>query len=145
MEAGRRSGSLITANLANEQNRDVFVVPMNMASTLSTGITQLVNDGARAIADIEDVLNEYQLNLNITLKRTNYSTVSDKCLKRRISGLSKNAKIIYELLSKGEMHPNDMCYSSNFHITTVLEIIDELKSAKLIEEVPGRRFKKVVY
>jgi len=146
VEAGRKSGSLITANLANEQNRDVFVVPVNMSSSLSTGITQLVNDGAKAIADINDVLEEYRLNLGISLKTPKRFSNSDKCLKRRISGLSENAKIIYDLLgSNCEMHPNDMCYSANFHITTVLEIIWELKRAKLIEEVPGRRFKRIVY
>ena len=59
VEAGRRSGSLITANLANEQNRDVFVVAPPNGGEAATGNIALINDGAQVITSGADVLKEY--------------------------------------------------------------------------------------
>lgn len=59
IEAGEKSGSLITANLANEQNRDVFVLPVNKMSSVSGGALKLIRDGAQVVTCANDILNEY--------------------------------------------------------------------------------------
>lgn len=59
IEAGEKSGSLITANLANEQNRDVFVVPVNKMSPVAEGALRLIQDGASVVTCAEDILDEY--------------------------------------------------------------------------------------
>ncbi len=59
VEAGERSGALITANLALEQNRDVFAVPGDIASPYSKGPNALINQGAKAVTDFSEVLSEY--------------------------------------------------------------------------------------
>ena len=59
VEAGRKSGSLITADLANEQNRDVFVVAPPNGDEGSSGNVSLINDGAQMIKSGDDVLEEY--------------------------------------------------------------------------------------
>jgi DNA processing protein len=58
-EASRRSGSLITARLALEQNRDVFAVPASPAS-LNNAANRLIKDGAVLTESYLDVINEYK-------------------------------------------------------------------------------------
>lgn len=59
IEAGERSGSLITARLAMEQNRDVFAVPGDVFSTSFTGANKMIQDGAKPLFTAADVVGEY--------------------------------------------------------------------------------------
>ena len=60
IEAGERSGSLITARCALEQGRDVFAVPGDIVSSAYTGANRLIRDGAKPVLTAMDVLEEYQ-------------------------------------------------------------------------------------
>lgn len=59
IEAGLRSGALITARHAKEQNRDVFTLPGNITSRTSAGCNNLIHEGAAAILGAETILAEY--------------------------------------------------------------------------------------
>ena len=60
VEAPEKSGALITANLAAEQGRDVFVVPGNIDVPTCAGSNALLRDGATLVSSGWDVLSEYQ-------------------------------------------------------------------------------------
>lgn len=57
-EAPMNSGALITTSLALEQGRDVFAIPMNIFNTTGTGNNRLLQEGAKLIMRVEDVLDE---------------------------------------------------------------------------------------
>lgn len=60
VEAGEKSGTLTTAQHSLDQGRDVFAVPGNINSVYSKGTNSLIQDGAKLVMDIDDVLSEIQ-------------------------------------------------------------------------------------
>jgi DNA processing protein len=59
VEAAQRSGALITARMAAEQGREVFCVPGSIENPLAVGGHQLLQDGAKLVQTVEDVLDEF--------------------------------------------------------------------------------------
>lgn len=71
VEAGKKSGSLITARFALESNRDVFAIPGSIFSEVSTGTNELIAQGAQPIRCGNDILKA----LNISQEQTNKTIV----------------------------------------------------------------------
>lgn len=63
VEARRRSGSLITANLALNEGREVFAVPGSILSPLSEGTNELIKHGAKCVYSSKDILEESMMHL----------------------------------------------------------------------------------
>ncbi|MBE0430497.1 MAG: DNA-protecting protein DprA [Dehalococcoidia bacterium] len=74
VEAGEKSGALITAHQAVEQNREVFAVPGSILSPASQGTNRLIQEGAKLVRDYADVLQE--LNLTIVAQQAEFKEFS---------------------------------------------------------------------
>lgn len=76
VEAAARSGSLITAQLAAAQGREVFAIPGSIHSALAKGCHQLIREGAKLVESAADVLGELRLSPLATARATLAATVS---------------------------------------------------------------------
>ena len=61
IEAGKKSGAIITALNALNQNREVFALPGQTDSSKSIGTNRLIQQGARLVTNVDDILSEFQL------------------------------------------------------------------------------------
>jgi len=97
VEAGKKSGSLITASLARNYKRKLFVVPGPLTSINSEGIIQLIKEGANIVTSTEDILETYDRGKLIVLN--NSSGLPDVC------GLEK---VILENLQREPMSIDEL-------------------------------------
>ncbi|MBC7960969.1 MAG: DNA-protecting protein DprA [Vallitaleaceae bacterium] len=134
VEAALKSGSLITADSALEQGKDVFAVPGRIFDPLSEGTNQLIKMGAKSITCIEDVLEEY---MDLSEKTIGKETVLEKTL-------DQSEKEVYALISLDPIQLDTMCRSLKMNIDELQWILMKLELAGMIEQLPNKYFVKRV-
>ena len=138
VEAGEKSGSLITARKALEQNRDVFAVMGNITSPYSQGTNALIKDGAIPVTDYTDIINYYpQFHLTgepddmvqeIPKHKTDID-VGDEALK------------VYHAVTAESVHIDTITSACGLPVRVVLQALTELELEGLIKAEKGRMYR----
>lgn len=130
IESKIKGGSLITAEFALEENRDVFAVPGEIFSTFSQGCNELIkNSRAKLVTSPEDILSEYNL---IRDKKNEKEKINLNEEEKRILDAMSNSKNLDEILMETGMRASE-----------ALAILVDLEVKKLVLSLPGGRYKKI--
>ncbi len=131
IEAAEKSGSLITAYIALDQNREVFAVPGSIFSNQSIGTNRLIKQGARLVGEVEDILNELgeRYRLGISRGQTELEISLEEDEKRVLAELTDDARYIDDLA--------EAMRTTTFHI---LGTLLKLEMKGLIRQLPGKHF-----
>lgn len=155
VEAGEKSGSLITARCANEQGREVFAIPGSVLSTAYSGANKLIRDGAKAATCAADILEPYAamypdlLNLEAAYDKmpvipTKEESVQNKkpaVIKKECpSGLDRDTQAVYNLFGDESLHPDEICAISGLSPSKVISALMQLEMADLIEQTEGKNY-----
>ncbi|MFB1000514.1 MAG: DNA-processing protein DprA, partial [Colwellia sp.] len=135
VEATIKSGSLVTARCALEQNREVFAVPSTIHNLQAKGCHWLIKQGAKLVDNIADIVDEIELlpqsALNLT-SNIEKDPVLEKSQKQHLSNDSLLASVGYEIT------PVDIVISrSELPIDVVLTRLTILELKGLVATVPG--------
>jgi DNA processing protein len=130
VEAGERSGALITASCALDQNRSVFAVPGAPGFYGSRGTNALLKQGARLVESVDDVLEELAPQVMPPAR----STTPD------LSAEGENASEarLIDLLSTTPVHVDELCRSLDVTPREVLNMLFLLETRGLVRSLPGK-------
>lgn len=176
IEAGVKSGSLITANCALEQGKDVFAVPGDILRSSFDGTNHLIKNGAKPVFSAEDILSEYEylyadaLAANRRIKplsefeyvdyrkkggkqnkvatENKVENIKDQPEKRETKILSESeyssgAIKVYAVLNEEPLHIDDIVRNTQLKMNEVLSSLTELELTGCIEQMTGKKYKKL--
>ena len=129
VEARERSGSLITADAALEQGKDVFVIPGRIGDELSVGCNRLICQGTVPVLSPGDILSYY----GMKEKRDNIEET-----------LSEEEKNILSVIGMKPIHALQIAAAVKVEETTVFKRLFALKGKKLIQEVSRSYFTRIM-
>jgi len=149
VEAAENSGSLITARLAMEQNREVFAVPGNITSRNSFGTNYLIKGaGAKLVQQWQDIAAEFPPQIAATLlpppfgEQKKETSVADR-LAFVPEGLSQAETSIFKLLTADSpAHVDWLFDQSKLSISELTAALLSLEVRELVRALPGRCFVK---
>ncbi len=139
IEAAKKSGALITAYAALEDNREVFAVPGPVNSAKSEGTNQLIKKGhAKLVQNVDDILEE----LPEHIRKTLYDKQSELPLGRE-DPLSKNEIKIMTLVDHEEKHIDFLSGQSGLPSNSVSAILLALELKGKVKQLAGKQFVKI--
>jgi DNA processing protein len=148
VEAGLRSGALITAQAALESNREVMAVPGKVDSPLSQGPHRLIKEGAKLIETVEDVMealgyigDQLKDHTALTAKET-ADKVETPLLETAKFNLKGHEKTIYDALGKEPLHIDQLIADTSLPAGAVNAGVVSLRLKGLIKQLPGNLFTK---
>jgi DNA processing protein len=136
IEAGQKSGSLITARCALEQGRDVLAVPGNVLSGRNRGGHALLRDGAKIVETADDILEEMGFAPAVPVEATSASQEAARRLRR-----AGAADPVLACLAPGESCDLDaIAERSGLTVARLLPRLLELELRGLVRRAGGGRF-----
>ena len=119
VEAPKASGALITAEAALEQGRDVFAVPNNIFNIQGGGTNRLIQEGAKIVTRIQDILDEYHVSY--------HPTVQKPLRTAEPQDLTEHEQLVYKQLSLEPIHIDTIirnCPLSAAEVSSTLTMLE---------------------
>jgi len=129
VEAGERSGALITAHQAVEQNREVFAIPGSILSPTSQGTNRLIQEGAKLVRNCTDILQE--LNLTIVVQQAEI---------KEFSPTDEIESAILKQLSSEPNHIDEICRRSRLTMPEVSSTLSILELKGIARQVGNMKY-----
>ncbi|MFC1952468.1 DNA-processing protein DprA [Chloroflexota bacterium] len=129
VDAGKNSGVLITANMALEQNREVFAIPGSILSPANSGTNRLIQEGAKLVRNCGDILEE----LNLT------AVVHQMGLEEVIPA-SETESLLLKQLSAEPVHIDEVCRSSGLLMPAVSSTLAMMEIKGLVKQVGAMNY-----
>ena len=135
IESGKKGGALITANIANSYNRDVFAVPGNLGEKLSEGCNNLIKTNRAAlIQSAEDI--------KYIMGWKNEVQVSIPKQRKLFVKLSEEEKIVYNILKeKNEIDIDTLRFASGLSMSKVAAVLLNMEFERIIISLPGKIYR----
>jgi len=130
-EAGLKSGSLITARYAIEQNKMLFSVPGEIFSKRSQGTNKIIAEGASILTGIEDILLKFYPNM----KKVQETTIEEK---RSLS--DKETLVLHTM--EGETYFDELVEKTGIKANELSEILTDLELSGVVKRSGGNIFVK---
>ncbi|MBT9159920.1 MAG: DNA-processing protein DprA [Dehalococcoidia bacterium] len=127
VEAAEKSGAMITANLALQQDREVFAVPGSILSAASRGSNFLIREGAKAVLEVNDILEE--LNLNIVPQQLELLVPENA-----------NESLLLKYLSQEPRHIDELCRYSSLPIPTVSSTLTMMELKGMVNQLGNMNY-----
>lgn len=134
VEATEKSGSLITAQCALDQNREVFAVPGPVTASRSRGPHRLIKDGAKLVESIDDILSEIAPALARTDRVEKNETSAPVVL------LEPDEERVFQLFPEEAVHVDTLITGSGLEPARVLEVLLGLELKGIVTQLPGMYF-----
>jgi len=145
IEAAENSGSLITARLAMEQNREVWAVPGNITSRNSFGTNYLIKGaGAKLVQQWQDVVSEFPPELAAELlpppsRKKQQNLVQQLALAP--GDLTDNESLVFQALSTDDtVHIDALAITTRLSLPDLTSALLGLEMRELIRQLPGKCF-----
>lgn len=146
VEAGLRSGAMITARMALENSREVLALPGRIDSPLSRGPHQLLRQGAVLVESIEDIVSslgaigaEMQDHVQTTLEDLSRENRTKK--QPVIDHLTDTEQMIYGCLGQEPLHADHVTGHTRLPVGKVTADLVSLQLKGLVKSLPGNLFK----
>ena len=143
VEASERSGSLITARLASEQNREVMAVPGNITSGNSFGTNYLIKSGAKLVQQWQDVVAELpsEISAAILPPKIDKPETARRQPELIPADMSVNERKVWELLTPDEpVHIDILLETSGMSFGDLNAALVNLDIRDLIRVLPGKHY-----
>ncbi len=136
VEAGLKSGALITAGQAEEQGRNIYAVPGPIDRPTSAGSNRLIQQGAKLVMAAEDILDDLQILLpeKPTLEPTPGRTIE----------FAGNEKAVYDAIEEEETPIDAIIAKSGLPPGAVSSTLLALQIKRLVKQLPGQHFVKLL-
>jgi DNA processing protein len=129
IEAGLKSGALITADYAADQGRDVFAVPGNLFVRSSVGTNRLIQDGAKLVTGAEDILEE--LNLMMVVQQAEVRAVVPE---------TETEATLLQYLSLEPIHVDEIARRVGLPIAEVTSNLALMELKGMVRQVGGMNY-----